>query len=91
VMHLKSRCGPHFEDRAELELTNLVTVAELMIISAMAREESRGAHYRSDFPCRNDKKFARHSVVFQSDHVEFVEPATPPEAPAGQTNQGAKR
>jgi L-aspartate oxidase len=91
VMHLKSRCGPHFGDRAELELTNLVTVAELMIISAMAREESRGAHYRSDFPCRNDKKFARHSVVFQSDHVEFVKPATPPEASADQTNQGAKR
>ena len=29
----------------------------------LAREESRGAHYRNDFPVRNDADFSKHSVV----------------------------
>jgi len=29
----------------------------------LAREESRGAHYRTDFPNHNDAKFRKHSVV----------------------------
>jgi succinate dehydrogenase/fumarate reductase flavoprotein subunit len=29
----------------------------------MAREESRGAHYRTDFPDHNDVKFRKHSIV----------------------------
>ena len=39
------------------------TVAELIVISALAREESRGAHYRNDFSRRDDARFAKHSVV----------------------------
>jgi L-aspartate oxidase len=50
-------------DRPSLELTNLHAIAELIVISALAREESRGAHYRNDFPRRDDAHFARHSVV----------------------------
>ena len=50
-------------DRSSLELNNLHTIARLIAISALAREESRGAHYRNDFPIRDDLRFARHSVV----------------------------
>jgi L-aspartate oxidase len=50
-------------ERASLELANLHAVAELIVISALAREESRGAHYRKDFPRRDDAHFARHSVI----------------------------
>jgi L-aspartate oxidase len=50
-------------ERASLELANLHAVAELIVISALAREESRGAHYRNDFPRRDDAHFAGHSVV----------------------------
>jgi len=50
-------------NRASLELANLHAVAELIVMSAVAREESRGAHYRNDFPMRDDAHFARHSVV----------------------------
>jgi succinate dehydrogenase / fumarate reductase flavoprotein subunit len=46
-----------------LELQNLVLQAEAVIISAQNRKESRGAHYRDDFPKRNDKKYLHHSVV----------------------------
>ena len=50
-------------ERASLELANLHAVAELIVLSALAREESRGAHYRNDFPARDDPHFAKHSVV----------------------------
>jgi L-aspartate oxidase len=49
--------------RESLELANLHAVAELIVRSALKREESRGAHYRNDFPRRDDIHFARHSVV----------------------------
>ena len=54
---------PNPADRASLEIHNLVTVASLIAESALAREESRGAHFRNDFPARDDERFARHSVV----------------------------
>jgi L-aspartate oxidase len=45
------------------EAVSLSTLAEALLLSAEARTESRGAHFRSDFPVRNDQRFARHSVV----------------------------
>lgn len=50
-------------ERTSLELENLHGVAELVVLSALARKESRGAHYRNDFPERDDEHFAKHSVV----------------------------
>ena len=49
-----------FDDRAGWELQNLLTVARLMIQAALTREESRGTHFRSDFPSRDDANWARH-------------------------------
>lgn len=50
-------------DAAELSARNLHTTAELIVRAAMAREESRGAHYRNDFPARDDGRFEVHSVI----------------------------
>lgn len=45
-----------------LELKNLIVVAQATIESACAREESRGAHYRSDFEDRDDKNWLKHTL-----------------------------
>jgi L-aspartate oxidase len=51
-----------FHDRAGWELQNLLTIARLMIDSALVREESRGVHFRSDFPERDDEHWQKHVV-----------------------------
>jgi L-aspartate oxidase len=51
-----------FDNRAGWELQNLLTIARLMIGSALEREESRGVHYRSDFPQRDDVHWQRHVI-----------------------------
>jgi fumarate reductase flavoprotein subunit len=48
---------------AALELGSLLDVAESMIQCALHRTESRGAHQRTDFHARDDKKFLTHSLV----------------------------
>jgi L-aspartate oxidase len=45
---------------ADRALRHLLTVAHLIARAALRREESRGAHYRSDFPQRDDRKWKRH-------------------------------
>ena len=52
---------PH--TRREWEARNLQSVGLLVATSALARQESRGAHYRTDYPAHNDAKFLKHSVV----------------------------
>jgi L-aspartate oxidase len=47
----------------ELELFNLLSVAEHIVESAWVREESRGVHLRSDFPGRDDARWQRHVVI----------------------------
>jgi len=49
-----------FDGRPGWELQNLLTIARLMIDSALAREESRGCHFRSDFPRRDDEHWQKH-------------------------------
>jgi fumarate reductase flavoprotein subunit len=41
----------------------MLDVAECIIDSAALREESRGAHQRTDFPARDDERFLAHSLV----------------------------
>ncbi|MBA4861536.1 succinate dehydrogenase flavoprotein subunit [Streptomyces sp. PSKA54] len=48
-----------------IELGNLLDLAEVMAISALARKESRGGHYREDYPNRDDVNFMRHTMAYR--------------------------
>ena len=69
--------GREFDSPAGWELQNLLTIARLMIWSALQRTESRGTHYRSDcperqglvaeapcLPCRASREPLRHGVSY---------------------------
>jgi fumarate reductase flavoprotein subunit len=60
---------------ATLELSCMLDVAESIVLSALRREESRGAHQRADFPARDDQRFLAHSLVHReadgSSRVEY--------------------
>jgi L-aspartate oxidase len=53
----------HPHTRREYEARNLQIAGSLVARCALAREESRGAHYRTDFSDHNDVKFKKHSIV----------------------------
>ena len=57
--------------RSGQELRNLHTLGLLMVRAALAREESRGSHYRSDFAFRNDEDFSKHSALKKGSDVWF--------------------
>ena len=50
-----------------MELDFMLEVAQAVAVSALAREESRGAHSRRDFPERNDEKFLKHTLAYRRD------------------------
>jgi len=58
-----------------LDLPNLLTVSEAVTRSALDRRESRGAHFRTDFP-RRSARWEGHIVVSQSG-ARLVRPAAP--------------
>jgi fumarate reductase flavoprotein subunit len=64
------------ERLSALELACMLDVAEAIVGAALAREESRGAHQRTDFPARDDRKYLGHSLVHRqadgSSRVEYL-------------------
>jgi L-aspartate oxidase len=64
------RHAPASGGRGAREAANILETGLLIARSALAREESRGAHYRLDFPLRNDAKFRKHSVV-REESIKF--------------------
>ena len=50
-----------------VELGFLLDLAETLVVSARARAESRGGHFREDFPARDDKNWLRHTLASRTD------------------------
>ena len=48
-----------------IELGHMLEYSEVIIVSAMAREESRGSHARTDFPKRDDAKWLKHTLSYK--------------------------
>jgi fumarate reductase flavoprotein subunit len=74
-----------------LELSFLLDVAQAMLSAALGREESRGAHQRTDFPKRDDQRFLAHSLVSRNSdgscRVEYL-PVTITRWPPGERVYG---
>jgi succinate dehydrogenase / fumarate reductase flavoprotein subunit len=49
-----------------LELRSLMVVGEIILTSALNRQESRGAHFREDYPERDDANFLKHTLAYYS-------------------------
>ena len=79
------------ERMAVLELAFMLDVAEAMLNAALRREESRGAHQRTDFPARDDQRFLAHSLCVRtadgSTRVEYL-PVTITRWPPGERVYG---
>jgi len=50
-----------------IELGNMLQMSEIIATGALAREESRGGHARTDFPERDDVKFLKHTLLYLKD------------------------
>ena len=51
-----------------LELGAMLDISETIAAGALARQESRGAHYREDFPKRDDTHWMQHTLAYRTDH-----------------------
>jgi succinate dehydrogenase / fumarate reductase flavoprotein subunit len=58
---------------AALELGSLLDLAEVIVKGAFAREESRGAHFRKDFPKRNDELWLKHTLAYYREEGSRLE------------------
>ncbi|QNV39519.1 succinate dehydrogenase flavoprotein subunit [Rothia amarae] len=54
-----------------VELGFLLELAKVMSVAALHRQESRGGHFREDFPDRDDENFMKHSMVYLDEEAEL--------------------
>ena len=58
------------------ELGHMLDYSKFIVEGALARKESRGAHYREDFPKRDDKKFLKHTYAYIGKNGEITQEYT---------------
>ena len=59
-----------------IEFGNMVELSEIILVCAISRNESRGAHFRSDIPNENDMAYKAHTITWKEDGVlcaDFME------------------
>ena len=59
-----------------VELGFLLDLAQVLVIGARARNESRGGHFREDYPNRDDVNFLRHTMAYRMGGTEPASPTT---------------
>jgi succinate dehydrogenase / fumarate reductase flavoprotein subunit len=79
IEEIRSRiCALELKDFRELiralELQNMLFSAEMVCRAALLRSESRGAHYRSDYPAENDKDWLKNIVISRQENEITLQP-----------------
>ena len=73
IRDLKNKTWKHVDDKAKeyntnftnvMELDSMFRIAEVVLIGAINRKESRGAHARTDYPKRDDENFLHHTLAY---------------------------
>jgi succinate dehydrogenase / fumarate reductase flavoprotein subunit len=76
LSELRDMAWKHVDDRAKeyntnffnvMETDSMFRIAEVVLMGAYIRQESRGAHARTDFPKRDDHNFLKHTLAYYSD------------------------
>ena len=79
IRHLQSLSWKHVDDQAKeyntnfinvMEIDSMLRVAEVVLLGALNRRESRGAHARIDFKDRDDNNFLKHTLAYYHDDGE---------------------
>jgi succinate dehydrogenase / fumarate reductase flavoprotein subunit len=61
-------CGRYCQEMVVLvEFEHMMEVAEVILLGALKREETRGSHFRTDFPKRDDASWLKHTIITRSD------------------------
>jgi len=55
-----------------LELGHMLEFSKFIVVGALQREESRGGHYREDFPQRDDEKFLKHTYAYMDENYNIT-------------------
>ena len=73
IRELKTKTWKHVDDKAKeyntnfsnvMEIDSMIRVAEVLLIGAINRKESRGGHARTDYPTRDDANFLHHTLAY---------------------------
>jgi succinate dehydrogenase / fumarate reductase flavoprotein subunit len=76
LSELRDMTWKHVDDRAKeyntnffnvMEADSMFRIAEVVLMGAYIRRESRGAHARTDYPKRDDLNFLKHTLAYYSD------------------------
>ncbi len=79
IRHLKSLSWKHVDDQAKeyntnfinvMEIDSMLRVAEVVLLGALNRRESRGAHARIDYDTRDDNNYLKHTLAYYHDEGE---------------------
>jgi succinate dehydrogenase / fumarate reductase flavoprotein subunit len=66
-------CGRFCQEMVVLtEFEHMLEIAEVILLSALSREETRGSHYRTDFPKRDDASWLKHTIITRSDKGPLI-------------------
>ncbi|HET7148695.1 MAG TPA: succinate dehydrogenase/fumarate reductase flavoprotein subunit [Candidatus Nitrosopolaris sp.] len=77
---LKTSSWKHVDDKAQeyntnfinvMEIDSMLRIAEIVLVGGLSRQESRGAHARTDYPRRDDVNFLKHTLAYYGDQPKI--------------------